>query len=222
MNDCNRQQPISPEWLAAYADGELDGPARRRIEAWLAERPEALAEAQDQEALGRANDDYWKAVAPPLPSKAAWDGVLANIADATLPERSGGRLRVASAMLAASGMAAAIWLVVVAVDRLQPVGPGPALVRDATEVTTANAHDADDEERVYQVANADDVELIQLPEAAAPLVVVGRHPMAGVPLLLASGGDMQVLNYSDSQGNFPDWEALSGPDASMLWAPTKP
>jgi len=76
------------------------------------------------------------------------------------------------------------------------------------------------EDPVYRVACVDDVELIQLPEAAASLVVVGRHPMDGVPLVLASAGDLLLLNYGpDDQGNLPDIAATFGPDAPMLWAP---
>jgi anti-sigma factor RsiW len=223
MNDQIPSRPIPPEWLAAYVDGELDAAARKQVEAWLADHPEALAEIQDQESLSPANVEYWSAVAPPLPSAQEWDDTLSRVAAATTGISPVVVKRVRSrraAVAALVGLAAAVLAALVVFDR-RPSRNQPVPATVAQESPAGPEQDQDDP--VYQVASVDDVELIQLPEAAAALVVVGRHPMADVPLLLASAADVQVFNFGpDNAGNFPDIGTTLGPDASMLWAPSKP
>ena len=76
-----------PEWLAGYADGELDEAARRRVEERLECDPAAADALRDQEQLSPANRELWDAVAPPEPSEAEWAVVTDRVADATLPAR---------------------------------------------------------------------------------------------------------------------------------------
>jgi len=228
MNEPAPEESIRPEWLAAYVDGELDVDARVRVESWLTMHPEALAETMDQEDLSPANRCYWQAVRPTAPSREAWDAVFARIVQATLPTTPHSSRRVGSRRLVARlivGGAVVCMFALVVLERLRSENRGPSdpVAALASDSRAENMNDADDEDHVFRVAKADDVELIQLPEAAAKLVVVGRHPMAGVPLLLASAGDVQVIRYGpDDRGNFPDIETTLGPDASMLWAPVKP
>ena len=50
----NAGAPPSPELLAAYLDGELRGPVRKRVADWLAHHPEAAAEMMDGAMRGLA------------------------------------------------------------------------------------------------------------------------------------------------------------------------
>src|SRR5262249_30449778 len=109
----------TPEQLAAYADGELDGRAeealRRRIEAWLARHPEGAGDLDAQRALAR----LWQATTPPEPSEATWADVLARLEQVSpspdvRPARSTRRLALAAWITAAlAAGAAAVWLAVV-------------------------------------------------------------------------------------------------------------
>src|SRR5436309_10364312 len=78
-----QEQPPTPEQLAAFFDGELEGkdalaPLKQRIEAWLCEHPEARAEWD----LYRRLAELWRATAPDEPAEEAWNAVRAR-----LPER---------------------------------------------------------------------------------------------------------------------------------------
>jgi len=214
----NERPPISdwPSVLAGFADGELDSDTRRQLAEWLIVHPEALADLQDQESLARGNDALWQAVAPPLPSAGRWSGVFNAIVDETMPRPKPVRKRINSGRLVAVLGSAAMLLVGLIVWRL-PQAPVPTVVPVELAVNTVTAEPLE----VFPVATDDDVELIQLPEAAARLVVVGRHPMADVPLLLAVASDVQLLNFGpDESGNLPNIEDTRGPDISMLWAPS--
>jgi len=86
-------------------------------------------------------------------------------------------------------------------------------------VVTAEA----EEDLIIRVATDDDVTLIRLPESAASLVVVGRHPIEDNPLLLASAGDVELLNYSAQEPfGWPSVENSQSSETSMLWAPARP
>lgn len=220
MND-ESPLTIAPELLAAYADGELDAVTRLRVERYLADHPEAAGELQDQEHLSRVNDEYWRLVSPPMPTKQQWDDALERIAKAVPAAPIVWRpLRFVGPAAALIGMAAALLIAVVAIDRNRPHATNhPPVFVDKHQpghLTSVN----EEEDFLYEVARADDVEIIQLPEAAAALVVVGRHPIADVPVILASAGELQVLNYGpDDQGNLPDLDSTLGPDAPIMWAP---
>src|SRR5438270_6339912 len=81
FNDRYRDRPF-PELLAAYADGELDAAGRARVEAWLAEHPEARDEIEAQRRLSRRNRHFWQATAGPQPSEASWLRLLARVHEA--------------------------------------------------------------------------------------------------------------------------------------------
>jgi len=215
----NHELPPISDWpgvLAGFADGELDSDTRRQLADWLIAHPEALAEMQDQESLSRGNDALWQAVAPPLPTAGQWSGVFNAIVDETMPRPMPARQRKNSGRLVAMLASATMMLAGLVAWKLPPT-PVPTIVPVEVVVNTLTPEPLD----VFPVATDDDVELIQLPEAAARLVVVGRHPMADVPLLLALATDVQLLNYGpDESGNLPDIEDTKGPDVSMLWAPS--
>jgi hypothetical protein len=211
------------ELLAAYVDGELDAMGRARVERWLSEHPDALADLLDQESLSRGNVDYWLAVSPVQPRAETWRGVLARV-ESAIPHpvsRYAGKpgrrqLRRLGLVLALGGLAAALMIAFLPIERAQPNSvhePVPPAV-----ASTA----ADGEDYVFRVAGADDVQLIQFPEEAADLLVVGKHPLADLPLVFASATDVQVLNYGfDDQGEVPDHRAMTGPDTPMFVAPPR-
>src|SRR4051794_27452677 len=68
-----------PELLAAYADGELDAAGRARVEAWLAEHPQARAELETQRRLSGRNRKLWHASAGPAPSEASWSRLFHRV-----------------------------------------------------------------------------------------------------------------------------------------------
>ena len=78
---------LPPNWLAAYADGELSAEDRARVEEWLAEDPEARELLDAQEALGPTNADFWNSVRPPSPSPGQWAGAFERIAPRMTPPR---------------------------------------------------------------------------------------------------------------------------------------
>jgi hypothetical protein len=226
MNQNNPENPIPSEWLAAYVDNELDAAARCRVERWLVDHPDAVADLREQQQLAAGNREYWKSLAPPMPSPETWNSTFATIARAVpsaAPARPvTQRSRYLAPILAFVSLAAAIFMAVLAVDRQRHDRP----VRSDLEFSEAGQGDNPDgsvfpdADSVYRVARVDDVELIQLPEAAASLVVIGRHPLQGVPVDLPQVGDVQLLNYGpDDQGNLPDIATTYGPGAPMLWAP---
>jgi len=65
----------TPAELAAYADGELVGPVRAAVEAWLAEHPETAAEVEAQQRVARPRRRRRR----PEPAEAEWAVVLARI-----------------------------------------------------------------------------------------------------------------------------------------------
>lgn len=227
MSDRTSNESIPPEWLAAYADGELDHESRDCVANWLAEHPEALAELEEQQDL--AHRDFRNAIAPTMPAQTSWDHVFSNIentlAGAMRREARLRRLAYLVPGVALASFAAALLVAFLAIDRQRPHDqrsqPTISLDGDDGVVKGRMAFLDDGEDFVFRVATTDDVELIHLPESAAELLVVGKHPLADIVLLLAQATDVQLLNYGpDDQGNLPDIQTTQGPDASMLWAPS--
>src|SRR5687768_10639232 len=156
---------LPPEFLAAYADGELGPRDRDRVERWLADHPEARELVEDQEALGRRNVDFWQAVSPPQPSRRAWDETLALIRERTRRSVTRRWLPwVGSLALAATATAATLLF-------LTP--PGPA---GGPEAPDRPRHAVETTMEPFAMASADEVQIISLPESAAHLLVVGEHP----------------------------------------------
>jgi anti-sigma factor RsiW len=184
------------DWLAAYVDGELSDAARARIEAWLRVDPQARRGLADQELLARQNEEFWNAVRPPEPDEESWAGALQRIEDgvrepARPSKESAPRRWWMAGVLAASVTAAAVLLVAVALIR-------NTHTRDNAPVT------AEAEEAIYRVAGEDDVQLISLPEAAVPHLIVGAHPMGSEVARAAVFADVDIRAISpDVRGEFP-------------------
>jgi hypothetical protein len=69
----------TPEQLAAYYDGALQGPDRAALEAWLAEHAQA-----DQETAHRL-DELFRSTTAPDPAPQAWAGMVDRIAAGRIP-----------------------------------------------------------------------------------------------------------------------------------------
>lgn len=202
---------LPPQLLAAYADGELAPLDRARVEDWLADHPEARDLLDDQESLA-PRSDVWPALGPPEPSDAEWTACLHGIETARrTPAYRRWLPWVGSLALAAT--AAAIVLAVGAVKR-----PAPLAVPEPAGMVVAEVGEP------FPMAGDDDVRIISLPEAAAGLLVVGRHPLGDSPVELAKADEVEFLGVgSDVAGRFP--EVPSDPaaeDAPVLWAPRDP
>lgn len=212
------EMPI--ELLAAYVDGELDVAACARVEACIAEHPEAYADLLEQRALSPQNEELWDAVAPPMPCAEKWEITYSRIENRlirpAMPARTRHRTaRYLAPAIALAGLAVAVLVIVI------------GLGRDSFKVTSSHHPLAvapsadDDDEGVFRIATADDVQLIQLPEEASDLIVVGRHPVLDTPLLLASTSDVDIHNLGpDDQGRMPFVEMIAGPNIPMVVAQT--
>jgi hypothetical protein len=207
------------ELLAAYADGELDEAVCAQVEAWLADHPEAQTDLFEQRELSPANVEFWNEVEPPMPSAEQWDRVYDRVANRlvrpAMPVRS--RRRMAWYLVPAFSMAglAAALLFVVTLNNGATKG-----LRSLASHSSVAAFDEEDES-IYRIATADDVEIFQLPEEASSLIVVGRHPMSDTPLVLAATTDLEIFSLGpDDQGRMPNVELTAGANAPMLVAQT--
>ena len=204
---------LPPDWLAAYADGELTPTERARVERWLAQNPEAGDLLDAQESLGPRNTDLWDAVQPPAPSARQWDNSLNQIAPQTVHPR-----RAWTGWLGSLGLVATAATLVLALP-----GPQPCCVQSPTPGVPAVSPASPDDEP-YLMASADDVRILSLPEAAAPLLLVGEHPMGDAALVLAERGEIAFLGVgNDLAGKFPALpDDPNTEEAPMIWAPRDP
>jgi len=202
-----RPDDLSPEWLAAYADGELCPWDRERVERWLAENPDARDLLDAQESLGPANAEFWELVRPPGPSAAAWANAQRRITERTTSpprRRWAGWLGTVGLM----ATAATVLLALPAVDR--PPVHGPHLPNVGSEPAQNDGP--------YVMAQDDDVRIISLPEEAAPLLVVGVHPLGDSVVVLAARDDLVVHAMgADPAGRVA--EMFDDQDGAVVWTP---
>jgi hypothetical protein len=195
------------ELLAAYADGELGPHDRDRVERWLADHPEAREILETQESLGPGNVELWQMTGPLRPGERQWAAVRDRIRAGTRvsPLRRWARW-AGSAALAAT--AAALLLALPSRETVNRVPADVPVVEPARDEPFAMATD-------------DDVQIVSLPESAAHLLVVGRHPLGDGPVVLATSDEVEFYGIgSDPDGRFPEVPADAGPnDATMIWAP---
>jgi hypothetical protein len=191
---------IPPPELAGYVDGELDAARCARVEAWLADHPEAAADVEAQRQLLR----LWRTAPPPEPAEAEWAPVLTRL-EAAFPAvpspRRGGvpwRALVVAGLVAASVAAIVVgsWLVKRYPGPDQAPGPEPA---DALEV----ASDAD-------------VEIISIEGEDVSGLVTGEPPVRD-PLLLALPGEVTVREVDPAAVSTPPMRVPDMPTAPMIW-----
>ena len=161
----------SPELLAAFVDGELFGPEASRVEAYLAEHPEARAEVAEQRRLER----LWDRTTPAEPGRAAWQRTLDRILAG--PRRTQPRSRRWTFFVAAVVAAAAVGLVLWT-GMSRPRSPAPV--------------------DPLPVAQSSDIEIVRIDGDDVGAIVVGRLPLVGV-LELANAGEIEITGMR--QGN---------------------
>ncbi len=176
-DDHGRDLATTPEQILAYLDGELDGERDaaliQRIEGFLAAHPEARAQA----GYHRRLNELWRETSPDEPEPSAWEGVRSRLASAAsrAPTPLPGRVAwIAAALLVAS---AALWF---AAGPRQPHAP-PEL---------ANGFARDDAGEVFEVARADEIEILRVEGRDTSAVLVGDHPRG--PLELLAPGEAKV------------------------------
>jgi hypothetical protein len=186
----------------AYADGELEPGERERIEAWLADHPEAAAEVESLRRLER----LCQAAAPPEPAPEAWARVLARI-ETSLPGPGTSRPRTAARPLVwASGVAAAAVLFGVLLTR--SLGPGPS----------KPGGPAGNDEEPFPVASAEDITIIRMDAHDLSALVVGQPPVQEGPLEMASRNDVKVLNVEPAWPDGPVARFVQGDEIPMIWS----
>jgi hypothetical protein len=177
------------ELLAAYVDGELDAAGRARVEAWLAEHPEARAELETQQRLSRRNQRLWQASAGPSPSEASWSRLVAHVQQALTapPGPPAPRRPRLLRILAPLTTAAAAVLAVVFLRPLTPPAPPTPSTPD----------------EVWAVATDDDVEIVGIQGADFDRLVVGRSPLPD-QIVLATANDVAFEKVTpDTDGMMP-------------------
>jgi anti-sigma factor RsiW len=211
-----RPDDLPPEMLAAYADGELSPRERARVEDWLAEHPEAAELLDAQESIGPGNVEMWQSVQPPTPSEAQWAEAYHGIESrAPFPARPSRTGWIGSLGLLAMA-ATVVFLVSTGDPPERPVAP------EVARPVKASAGESD--EPPYAMAQADDVRILSLPEAAATLLLVGEHPLGNSLLTLARADEIEFHGVgSDLAGRFPEVPSdPSSTDAPMIWTPRAP
>jgi hypothetical protein len=211
-----RPDDLPPELLAAYADGELSPRERARVEDWLAEHPEAAEVLDAQESVGPGNVELWQSVQPPTPSEAQWadayNGIESRAPFPARPSRAG--------WLGSFGLLATAATVLFLVSTGEP--PERPIAPEVARPGHAPAVELD--EPPYAMAQADEVRILSLPEAAATLLLVGEHPLGTSLLTLARADEIEFHGVgSDLAGRFPEVPSdPSSTDAPMIWTPRAP
>lgn len=123
----------TPEQLAAYFDGELAGPDRVAVEAWLATHPDGRAEV---EALRQLHAHY-DALPVPEPSPERWDAAYAAVEARLVAPRRNWTWAVVVA-----GLAAAVVGVLLLPRGVAPDGePYPVVSADEVRIISMNPND---------------------------------------------------------------------------------
>jgi len=206
FNDRYRDRPF-PELLAAYADGELDAAGRARVEAWLADHPEAVAELENQRKLSRTNSKLWHSSAPPSPGERSWSRLFGRVRTALAnpparpePARRPPHFRYGAAILATA--AAALF----AIGLFHPDEPGPVVPSSP------------EDETILVMAEPADVDIQSIQDVDAEFLLVGQPPLTG-QVVLAAAGDIQLEKVQkDTDGMVPAPMA-AGPNVPMLCVP---
>jgi anti-sigma factor RsiW len=194
----------TPERLAAYADGELHGPERALVEAWLDVCPQARAEV---EALRRLASQCRHTVAPE-PSPDAWDAAL-NRLHAALPaeeprplpyprpRRRSFRpaLGAAAAVVAAVLVGRGLWLIAPRVPPsvASPANPTVAVTPFSPSTLTGP----------LRLVDAHDVDIISMDGEDTGILLVGHPPLLDA-LVLAGPGDVTLVGMEPADGPAPD------------------
>jgi anti-sigma factor RsiW len=206
------RQPPWEQLLAAYADGELSGPAYRHIkaqvEAWLAAHPEAAAELEANARLRQ----LVQGCSPTDPPEEGWN---------QLRERIKRRLRRRAAFtavpyaarwlllggLATLGTAAALWLALTLLTRSELDRIAPKVLPEQNAQVLP-----------FPVVTEEEIEILAVHGADTGTVVVGKMPLHD-PVVLAQPGDVTVTRVQPAGNDnmVPDVK-VEGTGSPMIWA----
>ena len=201
----------TPQELAAYADGELDGsdalaPLRQKIEAWLERHPAARAELEAQRHLRR----IWDETTPPEPSEHAWERLLARLpAKACKPVHRA--LWARTRWLAAGAAIAAAVALFFVLRTPEPAVPTPP----APQPAPFAAAELDDGAPL-QVASADEIEILSV--AGSDMHTLAVRDLSVRELLeLLGPGELTLMQPARDAGIHV---RNDGQNAPVVWART--
>jgi hypothetical protein len=191
-----------PEWLAGYADSEVDAATRDLVDGWLAAHPEASAEVQAQRQITRV----YRTAPLPEPTAPEWQAVLAAV-EAELVAPSRRRTPWLRRMLwLAAGLAAAA-AILLAIGFLLPRANRPVDQRTIVEA---------EPEAPLPVVTAADVAIISMEDDGGSFLIVGEPPVREA-LALAGPGDVEVSQVTgDAQGMNPQYMNNGSPMIIMV------
>ncbi|MBA2225639.1 anti-sigma factor [Thermogemmata fonticola] len=223
-------------YLAAYAEGQLEGAAREQVERWLAEHPQAWEEVQQQQALGHALREMMAATAPEDPPPAAWEAAAQRILQACAPvpsvlpprRRSRLRLRFAGIALGAGTVAAGLLLVGLwgfpnpmrGPDGHPPPEKKQELLSHGV-VSEPSPPSASRETALVPplpLASETEVLLERVPNMGEGWLPIGRPPLEG-PMTLARQEDIEVIDLVTHSAGQVGVPPLVHPEGSVpvLW-----
>jgi hypothetical protein len=215
----------SPEQLAAYADGELEGPMQAPLKKlvidWLREHPEARAEIEGCRRLS----ELWQLTAPPDPEERLWTAVWKRVQEIKPPlpvgEKAAEKWRVLPWVAALAGVAAilalALWLPGQVrewwnptdekqeAQQKQPIGPAPVAQNEP-----------------WPVVSADEVDIVRIEGADLLTLVVGKPPVEG-PMQWAAPGEVWLASVqpAPSDDMVPNIHTLPGKTEFPMSWPSK-
>src|SRR5262245_19867325 len=195
-------EPPRPSELAAYADGELTGADRQRVEDWLATHPEAAAEIKSLEKL----EHLLRTQTPAEPSEAEWANVWQHVeqglAQGEQVAASGSGRRFWLGIALSAGAAAAVMLALALGSR-----HGPQVAQQVPEDP-------------FPGMSANDVEITSLNAADVHALAVGELPVRSDVVLVAAGDVSLRSVESDPQWGSPDMHVQQeGNETPMIYAP---
>jgi hypothetical protein len=179
----------TPAELAAWADGELDPATAGRVEAWLADHPEAAPDAESWRRLVQLYRDH----AAPDPSPVAWQTTLARIEiglDAPPRRPLAWRLRLVAALTAAAAVLGGVLVATLYTPRAieRPVGPG--FVADSQLILPPE----DDNDEPFPVLTSSEIDIISMDVADVDRLVLEGRPLLG-PIEFCRPPDVKVVRF---------------------------
>jgi hypothetical protein len=198
----------SPELLAAYGDGELDGNGpcfamRKRLEAWLADHPDAAASIEGQRRLA----EWFRATSPPEPTGTAWAAVSARVQRLARPRSASTRARRVWLGVLGATAAAGLWLAL----GLLPTNHQHKLPGTAAPGLSGDLAEA------FAVATAAEVEILSVQGEDTASLPVGELPVQG-SLVLLEPGEVTLTSVEPTQDNMVP-AVRTGGNAPVIWAP---
>lgn len=198
-----KHDSLFPPWadrLAAYFDGTLAPQDRQRVDAWLADHPDVADELGELQQLRQA----LRAASLPEPTDEAWAAVRERIEQALVQPA-----HQPAATAARPGNRATAWRAAAAAGILL-----------AAALLYWQSRQGSDKESVFQVASADDIEILSVDAAGARGLLVGEPPLPA-PMVMMAAGDARLRSVEIvPAGQFPEvWMGSGEQESPMIVAP---